>query len=104
MPFYILAILLVIAYALGDWLSKEYSLSKAVIYLWTALISYTGATSLWLYSMYRGVEVGKGSLLFALASSGTGLVIGCGFYHEQLTLTQWLGAILGIIAIVLLSS
>ncbi len=103
MNFWILIPILILAYTIGDILSKEYSFNRSVAYLIGVLMCYTSTTLVWLYAVSKGLEIGRGSMLFAIVSTITGLVVGYTLYNESLTTIQTIGLVFGLLSIILLN-
>lgn len=98
---YFIALLLV--FELGaDILSKEYTLRAAHMWGVAALGAYIIANVFWLGALRQGVELGRGALIFSVASAVLALMVGVVFYREELTRIQMIGAFIGVIALVFL--
>ena len=94
--------LLVLFESLADILAKEYSL-KGYWYLWAAgIIGYIIANIFWLSAIKHGSQLGRGAIIFSVASAFLALIIGVCFYHEDINNIQIAGMILGIISLVLI--
>lgn len=94
--------LLVLFESLADILAKEYSL-KGHWYLWVAGIAgYIIANIFWLSAMKHGAQLGRGAIIFSVASAILAIIIGVCFYHENTNKIQLIGIVLGIISLVLI--
>lgn len=99
----LLGVAVLVAYVSGDIFSKKFGISPHWSLAIGASISYLTTSFIWLYYISKGLDVGRGSILFGVASALAGLFVGCIIYHEPLRLTDWVGIFFGIISIVMLS-
>ena len=99
----LLGIIVLFAYSLGDVFSKKFGVSPNWKLILGASLSYLTTSFIWLYYISKGMDVGRGSILFGIASVISGLFVGCVIYHEPLTLTDWVGVFFGIASIIILN-
>ena len=97
-----LLVLLIIAESVADIFAKEYSLQDKSIFLVGAFILYFVATGFWLWSIKSGSGLARGVIIFSLASTLVAIIIGWGFYHENLSMRQVAGMLIGVLALVLI--
>lgn len=95
--------LLIIFELIADILAKQWSLSGSWIKWIAAFVAYCTANIFWLWALRRGIPLGRGAVLFAVASAVAALVIGIVFYREPTTRTELIGMACGVIAIALLA-
>jgi len=94
--------LLIIFESLADIFAKEYSL-KGHWYLWVAgILGYIVANIFWLSAIKHGSQLGRGAIIFSVASAILALIIGVYFYHENTSKIQLMGMVLGVISLVLI--
>lgn len=94
--------LLIIFEVVADIFAKEYSL-KGNWYLWTgALLAYVIANVFWLNAIKNGSGLGRGAIIFSVASAIIAVIIGVYFYHENTNKIQLIGMGLGVISIILI--
>jgi multidrug transporter EmrE-like cation transporter len=51
----------------------------------------------------KGMDIGKGSILFGVASAVCGLFVGCIIFKESMQLLDYIGVVFGMVSIILLS-
>jgi len=93
---------LIIFEGVADIFSKEYSLHGIWRYWLLAISGYIIANSFWLYSIRKGSGLARGAVLFSIGSAIVAVLIGALGYHEKINKTEFLGIIVGIVAIVLI--
>ena len=85
---------------IADIFAKEYSLQNNY-WFWTAsIVSYIIANIFWLSAIKNGSGLGKGAIIFSVASAIIAVSIGIIFYKEMVTKIQMIGILLGIISLV----
>jgi drug/metabolite transporter (DMT)-like permease len=100
---WIIALLFLILFeAIADIFSKEYSLHGTAIYWLLAISGYIIANSFWLYSIRKGSGLARGAILFSIGSAIAAILIGYLKFGEKIGKIEFLGMIVGIIAIVLI--
>ena len=101
--FWIIPLIILISFeAIADIVAKEWSLgSKGISYAFIALFCYMLANTSWLIALKRGSGLTRGAILFSVSSAILATIIGVFFYKENLENYQILGAILGIVSIIL---
>jgi len=69
-----------------------------------AITSYIIANIFWLYSLRSGGSLGRGALIFSVASAVGAIMVGMILFKEKITHLQLVGCCLGIAAILCLVS
>lgn len=95
-------VLLILFELIADILAKEWSLRGSYSWWLGAIISYIAANSFWLYSIRHGSGLGRGAVIFSVASAVLAVIVGIFLYKEVLTRTQIIGSILGVLALILI--
>lgn len=99
LPLFVLVLFELIA----DILAKEWSLRNYPWLLATlALLGYLLANTSWLIALRYGSGLARGAIVFSVASAVLATMVGLLAYKEHLSLIQIIGAILGIIALILI--
>lgn len=93
-------IILIIFEALADVLAKTWSLKNVWWYGASALLAYVLANTFWLFALRQGAELGRGAVIFSVASAILAVIIGVVGYREHINYIQLIGMVLGIIALV----
>lgn len=94
--------LLIVFECIADVFSKEYAIHGGKTFWIIALSLYVIANVFWLWGMRDGSELGRGAILFSVASAIFAVVIGVGFFGEHVTRPELAGMILGIVSLVLI--
>mgnify|MGYP001572985833 FL=1 len=81
-----------------EWSIKNYPLTLAV----GAMLAYLLANMSWLYALKQGSGLARGAVVFSVASAILATGIGFLLYREHVTTIQFIGIIVGIIAISLI--
>ncbi len=92
-------IILVIFEATADIISKTWQIRGGWWIASLALLTYLIANTFWLISLKNGAGLGKGAVLFSILSAIIAVIIGVVLYKEEISNTQLIGLILGIISI-----
>jgi len=95
-------LLLIIFEAVADIFAKEWSMHGNMIRWIGAIASYVVANTFWLYALKNGSGLGRGAIIFSVASAILAAIIGFLFYKEQISKTQLFGVFFGIISLVLI--
>lgn len=95
-------ILLVVFEALADIIAKYFAVTNKIWIAGGALVVYVVANVFWLISLKNGAELATGAVIFSIISEVLAILIGVLIYHEQLSFTQGIGIILGLVSLVLL--
>jgi drug/metabolite transporter (DMT)-like permease len=88
--------LLIIVEALADIFAKNWSIHKTI---WLAVVSlflYLVANSFWLFALKNGAGLGRGAIIFSVASAIIAVILGALFYKEEVSRIQMIGFVLGI--------
>ncbi len=94
--------LLIIFEVIADIFAKKWSLHGNTIRWVGAICSYIAANTFWLFALKNGSGLGRGAILFSVASAILAAAIGFLFYEEQISKVQLFGVIFGIISLVLI--
>lgn len=94
--------ILIIFEAIADVLAKEWSLHGLWIRAAGALLAYLLANTFWLFALKNGSGLGRGAIIFSVASAILATIIGFVFYKENLTTLQIVGILIGIVSMVLI--
>jgi multidrug transporter EmrE-like cation transporter len=95
-------ILLVVFEACADIIAKYFAITNKMWIGIGALGVYIIANIFWLISLRNGAELATGAVIFSVISQILAILIGVLIYHEQLSLTQGAGIILGLVSLALL--
>lgn len=94
--------LLIVFEIIADIFAKEWSLHGNAIRWIGAISSYVAANTFWLFALKNGSGLGRGAILFSVASAILAATIGFLFYKEQVSKIQLFGVAFGIISLVLI--
>ena len=89
--------------AIADIYAKQYGIKPRWTAFIVALLFYIICNSCWLVALKNGMELSKGAVLFSVISAVLACFIGVGLYKESLTWFEWIGILLGLLAIGLLN-
>ena len=87
---------------IADILAKKWSLSGPWYMAGLALLAYMAANTFWLFALKNGSGLGRGAVLFSVASAVLAIIVGVILYHEEVSSLQIAGMALGIVAIALI--
>ncbi len=88
--------------AIADVFAKNWSSRGGLYWSVAALAGYLLANIFWLFALRNGSGLGRGAIIFSVASAVIAVTLGFLFYHEQITTIQIAGVTLGIISIMLI--
>lgn len=88
--------------AVADIFAKNWSIYKSVWIAVTSLTFYLIANSFWLFALKNGAQLGRGAIIFSVASAIIAILLGVLLYKEPVSKLQTAGLVLGLISIVLL--
>jgi drug/metabolite transporter (DMT)-like permease len=94
-------LLLILFEGIADVFAKEWSLKQRPIIWVLAIGAYVVANTFWLYSLKNGAGLGRGAVIFSIASEIIAVLLALVFYKEQLDRVQIFGMILGTLAILM---
>lgn len=94
--------LLIIFEAIADIFAKNWSIHKAAWIAITSLAFYVIANSFWLFALKNGAQLGRGAIIFSVASAIIAIILGIILYKEPVSKLQALGLVLGVVSILLL--
>ncbi len=84
-------------------LGKHFALSGRYRFAVFSLLSFIACELPWIFSLRTGLELSKGAVLFSVVPAIFAVLIGSLVYKEKATRSQFVGLMLGILAIALLS-
>lgn len=87
---------------IADFFSKKYSLDGNWLFWIAALLSYVVANIFWLQAMRSGSGLVRGANIFSIGSAICATLLGYYFFHEKISAMQFVGVVLGVIAIILI--
>lgn len=94
--------LLIFFEAVADIFAKNWSIHKSVWVAVTSLTFYLIANSFWLFALKNGAQLGRGAIIFSVASAIIAILLGVLLYKEPVSKLQTAGLILGVVSIILL--
>jgi multidrug transporter EmrE-like cation transporter len=94
--------LLIFFEAVADIFAKNWSIHKSVWIAVTSLTFYLIANSFWLFALKNGAQLGRGAIIFSVASAIIAILLGVLLYKEPVSKLQTAGLILGVVSIILL--
>jgi len=83
----------------ADVFSKEWSLRDKWWLAAIGIVAYMASNVFWLVSLKDGAGLGRGVIIFSIASALVAAILGYFVYHEPVTVLQAVGAVIGIISI-----
>ena len=95
-------VLLVVFEGLADIVAKYFAITNKTYIAVGALLLYVVANIFWLFALKNGAELATGAVIFSISSEVLAIFIGLLIYHEQISLFQGIGLILGVISLVFL--
>jgi drug/metabolite transporter (DMT)-like permease len=87
---------------IADILAKRWSLHGGPILAAGALLAYVSANTFWLFALRNGSGLGRGAMIFSIASAVIAIIIGFVLYHESVSRLQVVGMALGMLALLLI--
>jgi multidrug transporter EmrE-like cation transporter len=94
--------LLIVIEAVADILAKEWSVHGSILRWVGAIGAYILANIFWLVALKDGADLGRGAIIFSVASAVLAILIGVVLYKETVTRIQLLGMLLGLLSLVLI--
>jgi len=94
--------LLIIFEIIADIFAKNWSMQRTAWLAVASLACYLIANSFWLFALKNGSGLGRGAVIFSVATAIIAVILGILFYKEPANKLQIVGLFLGIVAIVLL--
>lgn len=94
--------LLIIFELIADIFAKQWSLNRVTFLAICSLASYVIANTFWLFALKNGSGLARGAVIFSVLSAIIAVVLGIFLYKEQVTKTQAIGLILGLVSIALI--
>jgi len=96
-------VLLILFELLADIFAKQWALSGSWSRWAVAIAAYLAANVAWLISMRKGMPLSRGAMIFSVASALLALFVGAVLYKEPVGKSEMFGAVLGVIALILLA-
>ena len=96
-------LLLILFEGIADVLAKEWALHGTALRWTGAIAGYVLANTFWLFALRNGSGLTRGAIIFSVASAILAVVIGLVLYREEISKTEALGVILGIVALGLIA-
>lgn len=84
-------------------LGKQFALSGRCRFAVFSLLSFFVCELPWIFSLRIGLELSRGAVLFSVVPAILAVLIGSLVYKEKATRSQFIGLMLGIVAVALLS-
>lgn len=95
---------MVIVDTLGNTIAKHWSVHQNLYYLpYVAMACFIGTNTFWIFALKDGSGLARGVTYFGVSSALLGVLVGVSMYGEKLSVVQYSGIALGVLAITLLS-
>jgi drug/metabolite transporter (DMT)-like permease len=91
---------LIIFELIADILAKNWSVKGGWWIGGMALAAYLVGNFFWLFALKHGSGLGKGAIIFSLASAIIAVLLGYFLYHEEITRNESIGIVLGLVALI----
>ena len=98
-----LTLVALVFYSVGEYYSKTYADTGRKSLAAIATLAYLVCTILWFPTLKNNNHLAIMSVIWSVAYALVGITIGLSVFQEKLTLIQWVGTALGVVAILLLS-
>ncbi len=85
---------------IADVLAKSWSLNSKIIFAVGSLLAYLLANTFWLFALKNGAGLGRGAVIFSVASALIAITLGFFIYHETVSKFQVVGIILGLTSLI----
>lgn len=95
-------ILVIIFEIIADVMSKEWSLNNRFWFLAGGTGFYLASNLAWLFSLKYGSGLARGVSIFSVVTLLLAIVIGIGFYKEEITRLQGVGIALGLLSLIMI--
>lgn len=92
--------LLIVFELVADVFAKEYSLNNTYALWFAAIISYVIANAFWLNAIKNGSGLGKGAIIFSVASAVIATALSIFIYKEDVSRIQLVGMLLGLTSLI----
>jgi len=103
LPAWVWIIISGLFFAAGEFMSKEFALRPGWdLFIFIIIVDVISVTT-WLPAIFQKNQLSITGVIWSLVSLMLTVGVGILFFKEQLTLTQALGILLGVVAVVLLS-
>ena len=86
-------------YGVAEYVSKLYSNSHKMIFFFSAILIYMTTTILWLETLKIYNSLGILSTIWTIGATLLALFIGAFFFHETISMKQYIGITLALISI-----
>ena len=94
--------MLIVFEGIADVFAKNWSLQKTTWIAVASLLSYLIANSFWLLALKNGSGLGRGAIVFSVASAVIAVVLSLFFYKESVSRIQIIGFCFGLLSLVLI--
>jgi len=86
----------------ADFFGKSWTKNDRTILFVISLSLYVTANVFWIISVFNGVGLGRGAVVFAIGQQMAAILLGLIYFKEKLNRTQFVGAILGLITLAIM--
>jgi multidrug transporter EmrE-like cation transporter len=97
-----LFLLFILFEQMANVLAKQFAVSGKYAFVILSLLCFVTCELPWIFSLRIGLELSKGAVLFSVVPSIGMVLIGLLVYHEKVSRAQFVGIVLGIVAIIFL--
>ncbi|KKU50062.1 MAG: hypothetical protein A3F53_01510 [Candidatus Zambryskibacteria bacterium RIFCSPHIGHO2_12_FULL_48_10] len=94
--------ILILFELVADILAKNWSIKGGWFLASSALVAYLLANTFWLFALRNGSGLGRGAIIFSLASAIIAILLGVFLYQEKVSSPQLAGMFLGLVSLVLI--
>jgi len=94
--------MLVVFEGISDIVAKEWSTGKPLVIGIIALTGYLLGNVFWLIALKNGAELSEGAVIFSVATAIFAMFVGIVFFKEPVKIHQFIGMLIGILAITLI--
>jgi multidrug transporter EmrE-like cation transporter len=102
-PWILYTLVALIFYGIGEYCTKIFANSRSMLFLVAGFIMYMLTTALWFPSLRNNNRLVIMTIIWDLGYIIVGTLIGIGMFGEVLSIRQWAGVCLSILAIILLT-
>jgi multidrug transporter EmrE-like cation transporter len=95
--------LLIFFEAIADILAKSWQIHRGYTLAAFSLVGYLIANTFWLFALKNGSGLGRGGIIFSVASAALAIIIGFLLYQETISTKQIIGLIFGLVSIIFLT-
>ena len=102
-PFWVWIIISAIFFAFGEFLSKKFALNPGWMLFLIFIIVDVISASAWIPAIFEKNQLSVTGVIWSIISLMATVTIGVLAFKEKLTLTQSIGLVLGLLAVIFLS-